>query len=69
MTEPTLASLEQYPHRMPQFPKFCDNCGRYELLEYFHYVLDGIFLCENCGDLPISAVVKCRRKKIRYDNA
>lgn len=56
----------QRPYKTPKFPLRCDNCGRDEPLEYYRFVLKGIFLCDSCADLPPSAVVKCKRRKEDY---
>lgn len=61
MTEQTYHSLKI---RKP--PSTCDNCHRERKLDYYHYVLKGIYLCENCADLPVSAVARNKYARDKY---
>lgn len=36
----------------------CENCGIKDDVELFEYVLEGIFLCPDCADLPIKKIQK-----------
>lgn len=64
-----MTGRKRQPYRTPKFPNRCDNCERDQPLQYYHYVLKGIFLCETCADLPESAVVRCKRKKVKNEPA
>lgn len=36
----------------------CQNCGIPDEIEFFPYVLNGIYLCQDCADLPVKKISK-----------
>jgi len=38
--------------------KHCENCGMPKDYNYYRSIMDGIYLCNDCADLPISKIRK-----------